>query len=228
MKEYKLKVLSQYRAFFGLVASIMAPLLWLGQSFGHFEPSVRILTALAILAASFYLFIYLFSFGRLTIITDGKTIKFDWEKKILLDFQGYHDLDINDISKLKVDHTPQGNSTQLTINSNDRKVRLGNFENFNFLKDDLISFIYFLETAHLRSLINQPIPTTDSWTEFRKKSYSKVFAAIYLGLVVAFVGIFITASVQNGFKLKYLLWFLIVVPQFIIWFNLYKSKAADK
>jgi hypothetical protein len=81
MKEYKLKVLSQYRAFFGFVASIMIPLLWLGQSFGHFEPSVRILTALAILAASFYLFIYLFSYGRLTIFTDGKTIKFDWQKK---------------------------------------------------------------------------------------------------------------------------------------------------
>ncbi|MCJ8166472.1 hypothetical protein MKJ04_16625 [Pontibacter sp. E15-1] len=228
MKEFKLKVLSQYRAFFGLLFSFMAAVVWLGQSFGHFEPLTRILFALAIFTASVFFFIYLYSFGLLTIRIDGKTIKFNWEKKMLLDFESYPDLDIKEISKIKVDITPQGSSTQLAIYSENRKIRLGNFENFKFLKDDLISFIYFLETAHVRHLRNLPIPTTDSWTEFRKKSYSKVLAVIYLLVVLVFIGIFIMASVQNGFKIKYLLWFLIVIPQFIMWFNLYKSKAADK
>ena len=144
MKEYKLKVLSQYRAFFGFLISIMAPVFWLGQSFGYFEPLTRILIALVIFVLSVYFFLYLFSFGHLNLRIDRNTIKFDWEKRLLLDFNGYPDLDIKEISKIKVDRTPQGNSTQLTIYLENRKIKLGNFENFKFLKDDLISFIYLL------------------------------------------------------------------------------------
>jgi hypothetical protein len=211
LRTFKLTIFRQSRVLFGLFLLPIALIgfLLLGLQLGSF--------ILGILFFVCYLFLYYyFTVGQLTISIDNEQLHFSWTKKIVFNYKEVESLNLADIKTIVIDNGQflrKLITADKTVYINTTKVKP--FDNFKL--------IYFLQAFARKNNVR----VINSWREWADKGYLKTayrinFAVIIIALVI--VAFFIA---RKGFSSGQLLFFLLFIPQLILYGQQMKLEIKD-
>ena len=164
--------------------------------------------------------LFYFSYGRLNVAYDNKSLHFEWQPKLLFNYPKIPDIELNEIKRLVID---QGQILRKIV-TDKTEITLGNNRPNNVFKSDSQEFIDFLADQVEKKEI------LDSWDIWVEKGYLKWALRINTIIILSVIGLLGFFAITKGFdKIPPASFFMLIffLPQILLYQKQMKNKIKN-
>ena len=157
--------------------------------------------------------LYYFAVGHLKVTQIENRLEFEWNKKLLFNYNEIDPIEINQIETMVIDQ----NQLLKKIITAERVVKINNGKIY---RKDSAKFIHFLtENSNARVI--------DSWDVWNEKGWLRTAYRINTIILTLFIGIVIVFTILKGFNSKLLLFAPLLISQLFLYQIQMKGKEKN-
>lgn len=209
MQEYRITIFKQSRILIGL---FLFPILFMASVFIGAESDSFVIPILFLIPCIFI--IYYFTVGNLKIIINGDNeLFFEWNKKIIFNYNPIMPVKINDIKVIVLDN----GEFLRKIKTNKEVIYINNSK---IQSKDAHEFIDRL----IKEVKENDTRVIDSWDEFAEKGYLKLAYLLNSIILIISIIVVIIFTILKGFNPASLSILLLFIPQIILYQKQIKNK----
>lgn len=190
MEQFRITVIKSGRSVAAILLIVFSVLLAIFLVFFMEAVILKIVAPIATLTVLISASVY-FMAGTLVVITDDKTLTFNWEKKVVFNFKAIEDLKLEEIKILVINTLPgEEKEHLLSIRTANRKIKV---QTPKYWRKDTDAFIHYLRK-------NTNAEIKDSWDMLKEQGLLKI---VYYSIsFILLAGIFAIgfALIDKGIK----------------------------
>lgn len=218
-KNFSILIFKQTRVLISILtfAVLFIPILLLPT---HIDNSFLQWTVTIIGELSLFGLLFYFSYGRLKVYYENETLRFEWDEKLIFNYNKIPELKVSEIKRLVID---EGQILRKII-SDDKEISLGNNRPNKIFKSDSQKFINFLRRSRT------DIEILDSWDIWVVKGYLKWALRINTIILISVIGVLGFFAVTKGFdKIPPASFFMLIffLPQMLLYQKHMKNKIKN-